>query len=120
MAPERNPRQIRYKKITNTDYQTQWRYNWMFFILNSRRECKAIEDKLITAMAMCDNVVELESGILVPKSSLVGKLITLDTNVGELPPKRTIYDTPKWYHDRNLRSMNDVELQRYAEKCAVS
>jgi hypothetical protein len=115
----KNPRQIRYNWEIDTAEQASMRYRWAFLVLNSRRECDRIRDKIIEAMACCADMEELESGIVVPNGSLVGRLITLNSERGDIQDKNRIYNTGKWHKDRALGPMNDIELEVYVSRFKV-
>ena len=67
---------------------------------------------------MSDELEELESGIIISRDSLLGKLITLKSNKGiiSLHDKTKIYATKKWYYDRALKPMSDIEFDNYAAR----
>ncbi|MCD4771001.1 hypothetical protein K8R30_01125 [archaeon] len=121
---QNNPRQIRYNKQTDISEQIDLRHQWTFFILNARRESRDITQKIVnyfsshTDFSACNELEKLESGIIIPKGSLFGKLITLKSNVGKMEAKdySKIYDTKKWHYDRTLKPMSDIELDIYAMK----
>jgi len=120
----KNPRQIRYNKLTDTSTQIGLRHQWTFFILNAKRESEDIKQKIInhfcsnTDFSACDELEELESGMIIPQGSLLGRLITLKSNVGKMRTENRskIYDTKKWYFDRRLRPMDDVGLDKYISR----
>ncbi|NPE26927.1 hypothetical protein HNV12_02905 [Methanococcoides sp. SA1] len=123
MNKKNNPRQIRYNMQTDTAEQELLRHYWTFFILNERREASRIQQKVINYFggrdfASCDELTELESGILIREGSLRGKLVTLKSNAGALPPKakEEIYATNKWYRDRTLKPMSDIQFDTYAAR----
>ena len=114
-----SPRQIRYNLQTDTAAQNPLRHQWTFFILNSKRETGIIKQKIIQALSNSDNLVELESGVLVKEGALEGKLITLESEIGEIRTPYSVYASSKWYKDRTLGPMNDVEFAKYCEKYRV-
>lgn len=86
--PIRNSRQIQYNWITNSDAQVEWRYQWIFFIVNAPREIEIIKERILEALTKCGELTELDSGILIPKESLNGRLIMLASNVGSIEDKK--------------------------------
>jgi hypothetical protein len=115
-----NPRQIRYNMTTEPYEQAEWGHFWTFFLLNSRRECDRIQEKLLMALAPCGELEKTESGILVPKGSLVGRVITFASTKGRIIDPQAIYKTDKWYHDRGLHPMSGEQFGRYIERFTVS
>jgi len=111
-----NPRQVRYDSRTHTADQSEFRHEWYFFILNASQEIGRIQERILRELEPCGELTELETGILVPKNSLRARLIIFQSNTGEIPSKRRIYDSPKFCRDRDLRPMNDVQLDNYAMK----
>ncbi|MBT7102589.1 hypothetical protein HN935_03710 [archaeon] len=113
---QRNPRQIRYNKETISGAQEQWRFQNTFFILNTESQIRIIREKILGALGQCDELEELESGLLIPKGSLHGKLVTVKSNTAEIRDRRRVYNTEAWRYDRTLRSMNDVDFATYCEQ----
>jgi len=112
----RNPRQIRFNKETISGAQEQWRYQHTFFVLNTEAQVGIIQEKILRALGQCDELEELESGLLIPTGSLHGKLIALKSNTAEIRNKTQVYNTENWHYDRTLRPMNDVDFDTYCEQ----
>ena len=112
----KNPRQIRFNKKTDTGDQALWKYQHTFFILNTTEQIKIIQGKILEALSQCDELEELESGILIPTKSLHGKLITLKSNTTEIKDRSRVYNTEAWHYDRTLKPMNDVQFDIYCDK----
>ncbi len=120
----KNPRQIRYNQKTDATEQLYLKHNWTFFIINAKREANEITQKILnyfstnTDFSACDELEKLETGILIKKGSLIGKLLTLKSNTGIIKQedRQKINATNKWYYDRTLKPMNDIELDNYATK----
>jgi hypothetical protein len=121
-----NRRQIRYKKITDPSEQDKYlNHRWAFFILNTRREANEIVQKIFENFGSTNfrnyaEPTEQESEVLVKnKSSLRGRLLTLESNVGilEESEKRKIYNVLKnWHRDRRLRPMDEMEFIKYCQQ----
>jgi hypothetical protein len=112
------PRQIRYNKKTDTGEQVRQRHEWYFFILNAPREIERLEEKIITQFAPSSNYSKLESGVIVPKGSLHGKLITFQSDWGLIRNKWGIYEG-RFGEDRRLRSMNEDAFIKYLDQFAT-
>lgn len=120
----KNPRQIRYNMQIDSSQQTITPCHWTFFILNAEREGSEIAQKISkyfsshTDYSICEELEELESGILVKKDSLLGKLITLKSNIADIRKRDRpqIYDTEKWHYDRRLGPMNYDKLNAYCDR----
>jgi hypothetical protein len=110
-----NPRQVRYNMETSTDEQVAMRHQWYFFILNTPIEIGRIQQRILEELATCNNLIQLDSGVIVPKHSLHAKLIQFESNKGEIEDRKKIYNSEKFYQDRNLRPMNEIAFYRYID-----
>ena len=111
-----NQRQVRYNMVTDIGIQERMRHEWSFFILNSKTEIDRIQERILEHLAVCDDLNELDSGILIPKEYLHGRLITFKSEKGKIIDRSKIYDSNKFYKDRNLHPMNDIKFEKYCQK----
>ena len=119
MTKGNNIRQVKYNMITDTADRLRLRHQWTFLILNTAGEINRIQGRILEQLATCDNLTKLDSGILVPKESLMGRLIYFDCEQGKIEDKDAIYKSRKFYKDRNLYPMDDVQFARYTEQFQV-
>jgi hypothetical protein len=112
----RNLRQVRYNLETDVGEQIVQRHSWYFFIINTIPETERIKQRIITSLSICNELVDLDIGVIISRHSLHGRLITFKSEKGQVEDFSKIYDSSKIYKDRDLRKMNDVTFSRYVQR----
>ena len=101
--PKHIQRQIRYNMKTETGEQIDYRYKYIFLIINSPREIGIIKERIWREMAPIVDFQKIDSGIARNSGSLHYDLFSFSTDKGKIENPENIYnDTTRFSRDANL------------------
>lgn len=123
MRPGFNPRsahmclerQLRYYLEVSTEEQNPTPHHWIFYIQNTKREATLIQERILEELAMCNNLTTLESGIIIPKLSIIARLIEFDSQKGKIENQRGIYNSSNFKKDRNLKRKYQITEAQFVD-----
>jgi len=99
-------RQIRYNMTTDIGEQEDYRYKYIFFIINEPREIHRIRERIWKEMEPIVGLSEISEGLIKNSRGLHYRLFSFSTSKGEIENSQKIYDVHndgRFTKDRNLQ-----------------
>jgi len=110
-----SPRFMKYNLKTERVEQSELPYIWTFFILNDLGKSRGIEENLLTYFGPCEDWKCRDTGVVVTKGSLHGRLITFKSRMGRMEDKTRIYGGD-FRKDRDLRPLGEVAFYEHVQR----
>ena len=119
---KRNLRQVRYNLNSHTEDQEPLPHEWTFVLINQHQELDRIEERIyqelrrstpFSSEVACSDETKYDLKNVVPLDNLHARYLNFRSRAPAIRRKRNIYDSGKFYKDRNLRFLTDVGFDVY-------
>ncbi|MCH7850713.1 MAG: hypothetical protein IH845_03670 [Nanoarchaeota archaeon] len=117
-------RQVRFNKFTHRGEQEELPHEWVFLILNQPQEISRIEERIyeelrkstpyMDGIACSDpTIFDHENAVRRKTENLHARYLNFRSQAREILSFSNIYNSRKFYEDRNLKRFTDVEFDAY-------
>lgn len=112
-------RQLRYNLQTDTGEQVYLKHRWTVALVNDNREINRIKERIFFQLNPVDDLnINYESSI--PNSNgLHCYIFSFSSNKGKFVEPSKIYDSKNFKKDRELRDVEESNLEKYVQRVLI-